>query len=73
LVTLSSHLTLEREASLNAGLLALVPAAAALGFAALGPVLFLGADESQTAPVFTNDPRTLNSFGKSTKQLIKRF
>jgi hypothetical protein len=53
--------------------LALIAATAALGLATLGPVLFLNADKAQSAPVLTNDPRSLDTLGEAAKKLIKRF
>jgi hypothetical protein len=53
--------------------LRLVATPPAFRLAPLGPIFFLSADESQTAPVLTNDARTLDSFGKAAKKLIKRF
>jgi hypothetical protein len=53
--------------------LGLVAPSPSFSLAPLGPVFFLGTDESQTAPVLTNDPRTLNSLSKTSQQLIKRF
>ncbi len=49
----------------------LVAAAAALGLATLGPVLFLHADEAETAPVFTDDPGALDALGEATEQLLE--
>lgn len=53
--------------------LVLGSASPALSLAALGAILFLSTDETQTAPVLTDDPRPLNSLGEATKKLIKRF
>jgi hypothetical protein len=54
-------------------LLALVTAAAALGLAALGAILFLSADEPQTSPVLADNAGALNSLLESTEQLIERL
>ena len=48
-----------------------VAAAAALGLAALRPVLFLDADEAQTPAMLADHARTLDSLGKAAKELIE--
>jgi hypothetical protein len=50
-----------------------VAAAAALGLAALGPVLFLDADEAQAAPVLPDDSGSLNGFVETAKELLEPF
>src|SRR5688572_5570715 len=50
-----------------------VAAAAALGLAALGPVLFLNANEAQTAPVLPDDSGTLDGFVETAKELLEPF
>jgi hypothetical protein len=55
------------------GRLRRVSAAAALSLATLGPVLFLGADEPQSAAMLPNDARPLDALLESPKQLVERF
>jgi hypothetical protein len=53
--------------------LALVAAAATLGLAALGAVLFLNADEAETTPVLANNARSLDAFCEPAEKLLKAF
>jgi hypothetical protein len=55
------------------GQLALVAAAATLGLAALGAVLFLDANEAETTPVLTNNARSLDAFCEPAEKLLKAF
>jgi hypothetical protein len=53
--------------------LALVAAAATLGLAALGAVLFLDANEAETTSVLANNARTLDAFCEPAEKLLKAF
>ena len=46
---------------------------AAFCFATLGPILFLGTDEPQTAPMFADNAGALDALLESPEQLIERF
>jgi hypothetical protein len=51
--------------------LALVAAAAALGLATLGAILFLDADEAQAAAVLTDNTGALDPLGESLEELLE--
>lgn len=48
-------------------------AAAAFGFTSLRPVLFLDADEAQSAAMLTENTGALDGLIESTKELFKAF
>lgn len=47
--------------------------AAALGLSTLRPVLFLDADEAESAAMLTENPGALDGLIESTQQLLKAF
>ena len=55
------------------GVLGLVSAAAALGLASLGAILFLSADEAQSSPMLADDAGALDALLEPSKQLIERL
>lgn len=51
--------------------LVLIPPATPLCFSPLRPCFFLGADETKTSPVFTDNARTLDSLREAAQHLIE--
>ena len=54
-------------------LLGLVASATALGLAALGPILFLNANEPPSTAILTDDTGSLDSLVESPQQLLEAF
>lgn len=62
-----------RRAVQAGALLGLVASASALGLAALGPILFLNANEPQSTAILTDDTGSLDSLVESPQQLLEAF
>src|SRR5665811_1048248 len=53
--------------------LALIASTSTLSFSALGPILFLGGNESQTTAVLPDDPGSLDALVEPPQKLFKAF